>query len=247
MDDVAEPAETAGPTDRRSARAARDAERAALLEHQERQRYRTNRLEAFSDGVFAIAITLLVLELAVPLDAEQDMLAAIIAQWPSYLAYVVSFATIGAVWLGHTLITEYLDHADGTFLRLNLLLLLVVSFLPFPTKILAEHIASTDAERVATAFYGLTLMASSVLMAVLWRYAARSKLIRADLEDTEVQLLSRRLTPGIAGYGVLIVIGYLRPTVAVVGYLLIALFFLIPFPIRRRDPSKPPRGLRRFG
>jgi uncharacterized membrane protein len=89
-------------------------------------------MEAFSDGVFAIAITLLVLEIAVPSGSEENLLGAVVAQWPSYLAYLVSFSTIGAVWLEHTFITEFLGHATSVLIRLNLLLLLVVSFLPFP-------------------------------------------------------------------------------------------------------------------
>jgi uncharacterized membrane protein len=87
-------------------------------------------MEAFSDGVFAIAITLLVLELAIPSGSEGDLLGAVVSQWPAYLAYLVSFSTIGAVWLEHTVITEYLDHATSVLIRLNLLLLMVVSFLP---------------------------------------------------------------------------------------------------------------------
>ena len=84
--------------------------------------YRTGRMEAFSDGVFAIAITLLILDIAVPAGSENDLLGALGDQWPSYLAYTVSFATIGAVWFAHTVITEYLDHADSVLIRLNLLL-----------------------------------------------------------------------------------------------------------------------------
>jgi uncharacterized membrane protein len=100
----------------------------------------TGRLEAFSDGVFAIAITLLVLDLAVPAVSDDDLLRSLADQWPSYVAYVASFSTIGAVWLAHSVITEYLDLADATLIRLNLLLLLAVSFLPFPTRLLAEYV-----------------------------------------------------------------------------------------------------------
>ena len=78
--------------------------------------------------------------------------------WPSYLAYVASFSTIGAAWLGHNAITEYLDRADAAFVRLNLLLLLVVSFLPFPTRLVAEYIRQDKAERVAVTFYGIVLV-----------------------------------------------------------------------------------------
>ena len=76
-------------------------------------------MEAFSDGVFAIAITLLVLEIAVPSGSEGDLLGAVVGQWPTYLAYLVSFSTIGAVWLEHTVITEYLDHTTSVLIRLN--------------------------------------------------------------------------------------------------------------------------------
>jgi uncharacterized membrane protein len=101
---------------------------------------RTGRLEGFSDGVFAFAITLLVLDLAVPATqhSEQHLLQALGDQWPGYLGYVVSFATIGALWLGHNAITDYLDRADVTLLRLNLLLLLLVAFLPFPTRLVSD-------------------------------------------------------------------------------------------------------------
>ena len=121
---------------------------------------RTARLEAFSDGVFAIAITLLVLDLAVPATqhSEQDLLKAVGDEWPGYLGYLVSFSTVGALWLGHNAITDYLDRADSALLRLNLLLLFFVSFLPFPTRLLSEYVRTDRAERVAVTFYGLTLL-----------------------------------------------------------------------------------------
>jgi hypothetical protein len=98
--------------------------------HDSAARYRTARMEAFSDGVFAIAITLLVLEIGVPSGSENDLLGALVDQWPSYLAHLVSFSTIGAIWFKHTVITHNLGHSTSTLIRLNLLLLLVVSFLP---------------------------------------------------------------------------------------------------------------------
>lgn len=197
---------------------------------------RTARLEAFSDGVFAIAITLLVLDLGVPAtrNSEQYLLRAIGHEWPGYLGYIVSFATIGALWLGHNAITDYLDRADTTLLRLNLLLLLFVSFLPFPTRMLSEFVDFDRAERVAVTFYGLTLLIASALLSVLWRYALHARLVRADAGDEEITLLTQRLTPGLAGYVVLIVVGLFYPVVAVFGYLVIASFFLMPVRIRRR-------------
>jgi len=207
------------PRDRR-----RDADVPSGLAHH----VRTARMEAFSDGVFAIAITLLVLEIGLPPNSDQDLLAAILAQWPSYLAFAVSFSTIGAIWIAHSAITEHLDRADPNLLRLNLLLLLVVSFLPFPTRLLAEHIDFRDAERVAVTVYGLWLLFASAMLSVLWRYALHAKLVSDTSKDEEIQLLTRRLTPGLAGYLVLLATGLVVPFVAVVGYLAIAIFFLVP-------------------
>jgi uncharacterized membrane protein len=208
-----------------------------------RRGFRTGRLEAFSDGVFAIAVTLLVLDIAVSGDASRDLLGAIAHLWPSYLAYAVSFSTIGAAWLAHNAITEYLERADAAFVRLNLLLLLTISFLPFPTRLVADYIRQSGAERVAVTFYGITLLLSTTLLLVLWRYAVRAKLVRPDLGDEEIELLTQRLTPGTAGYVVLIVSGLFLPTVAVIGYLAIALYYIIPF--RRLSARFLPRRLPR--
>ncbi|HTT54306.1 MAG TPA: TMEM175 family protein [Streptosporangiaceae bacterium] len=191
----------------------------------------TGRLEALSDGVYAIALTLLVLDIAVPetMAARKDLLSAVGQLWPSYLAYVVSFSTIGASWLGHNVITEYLDHANPTFIRLNLLLLLFVAFLPFPTRLFAGYIAEAGPERVAATIYGICLLLSSSLLWVLWRYAVRARLVRPDTADEEVQFLTQRLTPGLGGYVILLVAGLFVPVIAVIGYLAIALYYIIPF------------------
>jgi len=208
-----------------------------------RRGFRTGRLEAFSDGVFAIAVTLLVLDIAVSANAGHHLLRSIIDLWPAYLAYVVSFSTIGAAWLAHNAITEYLDRADAAFVRLNLLLLLFVSFLPFPTRLLADYIGEVSPERVAATFYGISLLLTTTMLLVLWRYAVRARLVRPDLADEEIELLTQRLTPGLSAYLVLIVSGLFFPVVAVIGYLGIALYYIIPF--RRLSASILPRRPRK--
>ena len=202
-------------------------------------RYRTGRTEAFSDGVFAIAITLLVLEIGVPSGSENDLLRALVAEWPSYMAYLVSFATIGAVWFGHTVITEYLDHANSTFIRLNLLLLLVVSFLPFPTRLLAEYTREAKAERIAATVYGINLLLALILVSVVWRYAVQAQLVRPDLADEDVKTLTKRLTPTLGVYIVMIIVGLFLPVLAVLGYLVLALSILIPISALRHRPNHP--------
>jgi uncharacterized membrane protein len=187
-----------------------------------------NRLEALSDGVFAIAITLLVLELAVEPDAEQHALRSIIDEWPSYLAYVTSFLTIGVVWILHSTITSHLRAADAVLYRLNLLVLLLASFLPFPTKLVSEFIDEEDAERVAVVFYGLTLLALVISLTFLVRYAFDQRPLLKEHVDEEAAAAARRYRPAYLYYGVAIAVGLLLPVVAVLLYLAIALYLAVP-------------------
>jgi uncharacterized membrane protein len=123
--------------------------------------------------------------------------------------------------------------------RLNLLLPLIVSFLPFPTWLLAEFLSAEEAEKVAVTIYGLTLLAALSLLSVVWRYAVRAHLAGTDMTDDELTALTRRLTPGLAGYVVLLGLGLFRPIIAVIGYLAIAVFFIIPLGRgRRRRPAR---------
>lgn len=202
-----------------------------------RRRYRTNRLEAFSDGVLAIAITLLVLELSVPEVSEGNLIEALLAQWPEYLAYLVSFATIGAIWVAHSAVTEYLQEVDPTTLRLNLLLLFFVSLLPFTTRLLAEYFDVEDAERVAVTIYGLNLLLASLVLSAMWQWARHAGLVSGVDRDDEVRYLTRRLAPGVGGYVAILLVGIFQPTIAVLGYLLVALFFMIPLGAMRESRS----------
>jgi uncharacterized membrane protein len=199
----------------------------------EPKRIRLGRVEAFSDGVFAIAITLLVLEIAVPQDAGDRLLGALGDLWPAYLGYLVSVATIGAVWYAHSVITEYLDHATATLVRLNLLLLMVVAFLPFPTRLFALYLGEERPERVATTFYGASLLLAALLISLLWQYAVRAGLVRPDADPADIAMLTRRLTPGLAGYLAMIALGLVLPVLAAFGYLAIAVYLLVPVGLQR--------------
>jgi uncharacterized membrane protein len=186
------------------------------------------RLDAFSDGVFAIAITLLVLDLGVPPGSGEHLLDSILHQWPSLLAYVTSFLTIGVIWLQHSAITGTLRAADATLYRLNLLVLLLASFLPFPTKLVAEFVGDRDPERVAVVFYGLTMLALSLALTAFVRYAAENRRLVRD--EVEAHIVEDALAhqPSFLLYGVGIGVGLLLPTVAVGVYLAIALYLGIP-------------------
>ena len=185
----------------------------------------TDRLVAFSDGVLAIAATLLVLDIAVQPPAT---LQQVLDAWPSYLAYVVSFLTIGGTWLAHTALTDRLTRSDPIFLQINLVLLLVVAFLPFPTKLVAEALHDVGAERVAVTLYGLTLLAIRLLGSALNAYARREHMF-SQREDGEEVYARRRLLPVVIGYVIAILIGLAVPKVAVALYFGIAVYLVVPF------------------
>lgn len=139
------------------------------------------------------------------------------------------------MWFAHSVITEYLDRANSVLIRLNLLLM-VVSFLPFPTRLLAEYVREEAPERIATTVYGINLLLCSVLPSVLWRFAVRKRLVRLDSSE-EVEMLTRRLTPGLAGYLAMIVVRLFLPVVAVLGYLAVAVYIIVPFGALRHRSS----------
>jgi uncharacterized membrane protein len=187
----------------------------------------TDRLAAFSDGVLAIAATLLVLEIAI--SPPGSFLQQVLRAWPGYLAYVVSFLTIGATWLAHTALTDRLARSDPIFLQLNLVLLLVVAFLPFPTKLVIDALHDTGDERVAVTMYGLTLLAIRLMAAAMDAYARREHLYSPAEEGEELQTVQRKLLPAVIGYLIAILIGILVPRAAVTLYFFLAVYLIVPF------------------
>jgi len=189
------------------------------------QRWETGRVEAFSDGVFAIAITLLVLDLEMPEDAYGDLWQGFADLWPSYLAYVTSFLAIGAVWLEHHRLFTCLRLADTHLIRLNLALLLVVSFLPFPTGVMADAVTlGRHTERPAVVVYGATLLGVTLLLAALWRYVdAHRELLHEEAAPGLARELARHRLPRLGVLAIPVVAGILLfPRAAVLAYLLVA-------------------------
>jgi uncharacterized membrane protein len=184
-------------------------------------------MEAFSDGVIAIAITLLVLDLA--LHPPGSPLHQFLEAWPSLLAYVVSFLTIGSAWIDHNALTDRLARVDTILLRLNLLFLLFVAFLPFPTSLVAESLhESTSPERVATVVYGITLLAIQLLFFALDSYSRREHLMLPDAPTPDLRAERRKFRYAVGGYLVTIVIALALPAVAVALYFGIAVFLIVP-------------------
>ena len=187
-------------------------------------RWGTGRIEVFSDGVFAIAITLLILDVSVPEAAFDNLWRGIADEWPSYLAYATSFTTIGLLWLIHHAIFRRLEYANSWVMRINLAVLMAVAFLPFPTKLLAEAIHNEEAERAAVIFYGATLLTISLLFSALWVVIMRHReLLRPEVSEPEINAILLVTTPNLGFYVGVIVLAIFAPTVAAFGYLVIAI------------------------
>jgi uncharacterized membrane protein len=192
------------------------------------------RLEAFSDGVFAIAITLLVLELAVPQHAGGHLLSALVRERPAYWGYFIAFMSIGMVWIEHSALTEALDHVDAGFLRLNLLLLLLVGLLPYPARVMEEYLALTHAQhggqRTAVAFFGVVLFLMSLMLIVLGRYAERENLFGGDAAEERVEenRIRYQLGPSLIFYAVATACGLIEPYLGVALYFVIGVYLLLP-------------------
>ncbi len=190
----------------------------------------TNRVEAFSDGVMAIAITLLVLELKVPVGSAPDrLLADLAARWPSYAAYVAAFLTIGIIWLNHHTLLTSIARFDTRLHWLNLFLLFTVATLPFPTALLAAYVREGGFNAsVATASYGLL----ATLMSLPWSFMLRHladhpELLEPGYSTSDAQAEIRRGSLGVPIYAVATLISFLYPLVALALYVAIAVLYAI--------------------
>lgn len=186
----------------------------------------TTRLETFSDGVFAIAATLLVLEFSVGATTGPKLGHALLELWPSYLAYVTSFLTIGIIWINHHYCVQTLARSDRTLLFLNLLLLLTVGFLPFPTKLVAQYLQQPG-EQAAVYAYAATFVVMSIVYNVWWRYASSGRrLIREDVPESTVRAISRAFNPGVPMYVFVLLVAVVSPLASVALTFAIAAFYL---------------------
>ena len=184
----------------------------------------TARLETFSDGVFAIAATLLVLSFSV--TSGSDLGHQLLHLWPSYLAYVTSFVTIGIIWMNHHHTVSLIARTDRTMLFINNLLLLTVAFLPFPTGLVGKYLRG-DGEQAATLAYAGTLVVMAVLHQVWWGYARRNRRLIADeTPDSALRAVDRAYVPGVPMYGAVFVVAFFSPLAAVLITFAIAAFYL---------------------
>ncbi len=202
------------------------------IRHEPEEHANTVRLESFSDGVFAIAITLLVLEIGVPHVGEgQSLGEALRHLWPSYFGFAVSFLTIGVMWINHHAMFKDIDRQDHTLLVLNLLLMMSISFLPFPTAVVAAYMRDSSHQLTAALTWGFTLIVISVAFQALWLYASIDRrLIDDHVSDARLRTRTRRYLPGPLMYAAAIGLAFVHPWISLALYGLYALFWLLPIP-----------------
>ena len=186
----------------------------------------TTRMETFSDGVFAIAATLLVLEISVDTAHTHDLGSALLHLWPSYLAYVTSFITIGIIWMNHHTCVETMVRVDRTFLFLNLLVLMTVSFLPFPTRLVADYL-QRPGEQAAVYAYAATFVVMAMVYNLWWRYASTGRrLIGQTVPESRINAITRAFNPGIPIYALTLLVAVFSPIASVFLTFAIAAFYL---------------------
>jgi len=192
----------------------------------------TGRVEAFSDGVMAIAITLLVLDLKVPDPADLQaggLLGALAARWPSYLAYLAAFLAIGIIWLNHRTLVDRIARFDARLHWLNLTLLLGIATLPFPTSLVAEYVqrGGQDAS-VATVIYGLCATLMALPWGFIWRHLAdRPELLEPGYDSAYARAEWRRGTVGVPIYAAATLVALVSPIVSLLLFLGIAILYAV--------------------
>lgn len=189
----------------------------------------TGRVEAFSDGVFAIAITLLVLGIKVPkpidlIRADGSLGLALLTMWPHYLAFVTSFATILAKWVNHHRMFTFIQRSDHTLLYWNGLVLLLVTFLPFPTGLLAEYLLHPEA-KVAGAVFSGTYVAIALAFKSMWNYATKqNRLLARNIDQHDIEQITRQLRFGPLLYLVPFAVSLVSAKLSVTICLCLAVF-----------------------
>jgi uncharacterized membrane protein len=188
----------------------------------------TGRLQAFSDGVFAVAITLLVFNIATPHVRQGRLTQALLDQWPSYAGYVVSFLTIGIIWVNHHGTFRHIVRTDRPLLFINLLLLMTVSFIPFPTNLLSQYIQGGGTNASVAAFvYAATMTAMSIAFSGLWFYAVQRGLLHSDHVDRRRARASvPRFGFGLLLYVSAMALALVSPMLDLALFALLALFYV---------------------
>src|SRR2546427_4352937 len=194
----------------------------------------TSRVEAFSDGVFAIAITLLILSVGIDRAPHGDLGTYLVDLWPAYLAYAVSFLTIGIMWVNHHLLFDHFARVDRPLLLINILLLMLIAFVPFPTRVAAEFAQSDANRREAALLYGITMTITAILFFSLWMYGSR-RVLSPDADPREVSGITRSYLPGTPLYATATLTAFINSIASLVMFAAIALFYALSSAFFGRD------------
>ena len=189
-----------------------------------------HRIEALSDGIFAIAMTLLVLDIKIPKMPEAavhagELAPTLLALWPKFLSYVTSFVVLGVFWVGHHGYAHFLKRTDRWLLWINLLFLMFVVFVPFSTDLLGDH----PRDRVAVIIYGGNIIALSLALCLQWWYATRKhRLVGRDLEPEIVRKGLQRTFGAAVIYACAVLLALFNPTISLIVYAVIPFFYILP-------------------
>ena len=206
----------------------------------------TGRLEAFSDGVFAVAITLLVLNIRIPgidlppskLPDDTNLWQALLNEWPMLAAYATSFATIGVMWLNHHRLYIHIKRTNTVLILLNLLLLLIIVFIPVPTALLAEYLVKPDQHAAAIVYSG-TFLVMACCFNILWRYASyHNRLLGKNADQRGVTAISRQYLFGPLLYLIALGLAFVNTPASIILNFLLALFFALPGRLPRELPQE---------
>ncbi|GAC1364281.1 MAG: TMEM175 family protein [Ktedonobacteraceae bacterium] len=211
----------------------------------------TGRVEAFSDGVFAVAITLLVLNIQPPPLSDPRLLldgwpnsglaGYLAGQWPTLLAFITSFATVGVMWMNHHRVFKSIVYVDHALLALNLLLLLVIVFFPYPTALVALQYAAHPGAITAAVFYSGVNFILAICFNLLWRYATyKNRLVSKNADPLEIASISRQYLYGPFVNLFIFALAWFNAAACIGVTLLVAVFFALPV----RLPSRPPEKQR---
>jgi TMEM175 potassium channel family protein len=199
-------------------------------EERETRASSTARLEAFSDGVMAIAITLLILEVRVPdVGPHEQLRSALAHEWPSFAAYALSFLTVGIMWANHHQMFRHIERTTFGFLMMNVVFLLPVAFVPFPTAVLAKYLGS-DAERTtAVVLYGATFIGIAIMWNVVWSFAVNGRrLVGPEVTADAIRRGTRSYRLGPITYAVGTVVALFNPIAGFAIFVALAVYWLLP-------------------
>jgi uncharacterized membrane protein len=193
----------------------------------------TGRTEAFSDGVIAVAITLLVLDIHVP-NVQTGLLQALLSQWPTYLGYITSFLVIVIFWANHHNMFRYIQQVDYALLVINSFFLMCIAFIPFVTAVLTRYITSPTDQHTAAIVYGATLLLNGILFNTIWWYAVwKRRLVRRDLDAQAVRRITKGYLFGLPFYALAIVLSLINVVLSLAFYILIDLIYFLPMSFLR--------------